>query len=33
MNDPDIAESAIRDGKIDAVVMGRAALADPDYPN
>ena len=33
MNDPDIAEAAIRDGKIDAVVMGRAALADPDYPN
>lgn len=33
MNDPDIAEAAIRDGKIDAVVMGRAALADPEYPN
>lgn len=33
MNDPDIAEAAIRDGKIDAVVMGRAALADPAYPN
>ncbi len=33
MNDPDIAENAIRDGKIDAVVMGRAALADPEYPN
>ena len=33
MNDPDIAETAIRDGKIDAVVMGRAALADPEYPN
>ena len=33
MNDADIAEAAIRDGKIDAVVMGRAALADPEYPN
>lgn len=33
MNDPDIAEAAIRDGKIDAIVMGRAALADPEYPN
>ena len=33
MNDPEIAEAAIRDGKIDAVVMGRAALADPEYPN
>ena len=33
MNDADIAESAIRDGKIDAVVLGRAALADPEYPN
>lgn len=33
MNDPDIAETAIWEGKIDAVVMGRAALADPEYPN
>ena len=33
MNEPDIAEAAIRDGKIDAVVLGRAALADPEYPN
>lgn len=33
MNDPDIAEAAIRNGKIDAVVMGRQALADPEYPN
>jgi len=33
MNDPDIAEAAIRDGKIDAIVLGRAALADPEYPN
>jgi len=33
MNDPDLAEAAIRDGKVDAIVMGRAALADPNYPN
>jgi len=33
MNDADIAEAAIRNGKIDAVVLGRAALADPEYPN
>jgi len=33
MNDADIAEAAIRDGKMDAVVLGRAALADPEYPN
>ena len=33
MNEADIAEKAIRDGKIDAVVLGRAALADPEYPN
>lgn len=33
MNDPDIAEAAIRGGKIDAVVLGRAALADSEYPN
>lgn len=33
MNDPFIAEKAVCDGKIDAVVLGRAALADPDYPN
>lgn len=33
MNDADIAEEAIREGKIDAVVLGRAALADPAYPN
>lgn len=32
MNSPDIALKAVTDGKIDAVVMGRAALADPDYP-
>lgn len=33
MNDPEIAEMAIQSGKIDAIVIGRAALADPDYPN
>ena len=33
MADPDIAEKAIADGKIDAVVLGRQAIADPDYAN
>lgn len=33
MNDPDIAEKALQDGKIDGVVLGRASLADPEYPN
>lgn len=33
MNEAAIAEAAIRDGKIDAVVLGRAALADSEYPN
>lgn len=33
MNDPDIAEIVIRDGKLDAVVLGRPALADPEYLN
>lgn len=33
MNDPDICEQAIAEGKIDAVSLGRAALADPKYPN
>lgn len=32
MNDPAIAEQAIKDGKIDAIVMARAALADPCFP-
>ena len=31
MNDPDICEQAIADGKIDAVVLARASLADPQY--
>ena len=33
MNDPDLAEAAVHEGKIDAVVLGRPSLADPDYPN
>ena len=33
MADPDIAEKAIADGKIDAAVIGRQAIADPDYGN
>lgn len=32
MNDIDLDEAAIRDGKIDAVVMGRPSLADPELP-
>lgn len=30
MSDPDISEQAIADGKIDAAVIGRQAIADPD---
>lgn len=33
MNDPFIAEKGISEGKLDAIVLGRQALADPDYPN
>ncbi|MBQ3835233.1 MAG: FAD-dependent oxidoreductase, partial [Elusimicrobia bacterium] len=33
MADPNIAETAIADKKIDAVVLGRQAIADPDYAN
>lgn len=33
MNSPEIALHAVQSGKIDAIVMGRAALADPDFPN
>ncbi|MDD3184174.1 MAG: FAD-dependent oxidoreductase [Anaerostipes sp.] len=33
MNEPDIAEEAIKAGKIDAIVIGRGALADSEYPN
>ncbi len=31
--DPDMNEKAVADGKIDAVVIGRQAIADPDYGN
>lgn len=31
MNDPGMCEKAVREGKIDAVVLGRAVLADPHY--
>jgi len=31
MNDPKICEEALEDEKIDAVVLGRAVLADPEY--
>lgn len=33
MADPDMAEKAIAEGKIDAVVIGRQAIADPDFGN
>lgn len=33
MADPEINERAIAEGKIDAVVIGRQAIADPDYAN
>lgn len=32
MSDPYQSEKAIQEGKLDAVVLGRPALADPDYP-
>ncbi|MBQ6663407.1 MAG: FAD-dependent oxidoreductase [Firmicutes bacterium] len=32
MDDPALCEDAIREGKIDGVVLGRSALADPAYP-
>ncbi len=32
MNDPDLAAQAVRDGKLDAVVLGRPSLADPAWP-
>lgn len=32
MNDPLLAAKAIQEGQIDAVVLARASLADPDYP-
>ena len=33
MSDPDLAEKSIADGIIDAVVIGRQAIADPDFAN
>ncbi len=30
---PDMANKAIKDGKVDAIVIGRGLLADPDWPN
>lgn len=33
INDPHTAERLIRDGWADAISLGRAALADPDWPN
>ncbi len=32
MNDPALAAQAIAEGKMDGVVLGRASLADPDFP-
>ena len=32
-NDPHYAESALRSGKVDVIAMGRASLADPEFPN
>ena len=33
INDPLIAESVVSNGKADAIVMGRASLADPEFPD
>ncbi|MCG0275851.1 MAG: FAD-dependent oxidoreductase [Thermosediminibacteraceae bacterium] len=33
MEDPDLASSALEEGKADAVVIGRGLLADPELPN
>jgi 2-enoate reductase len=33
MDDPDMALEALKNGKLDAVGLGRPVLADPDYPN
>lgn len=30
---PEVGEEALRDGKIDIVILGRALLADPEFPN
>lgn len=32
MGEPYLAEQALKDGKIDAMVLGRPSLADPDFP-
>lgn len=32
-NDPYLAEAVLRGGKVDVVAMGRASLADPEFPN
>ncbi len=33
MDDPDLCEQAIAEGRIDGVTLARASLVDPDYPN
>lgn len=33
INDPLIAENIVNEGKADMIAMGRASLADPDFPN
>jgi len=33
LGDPDLAESVLREGKADAVAIGRALIADPEWPN
>ncbi|MEW5945923.1 MAG: NAD(P)/FAD-dependent oxidoreductase [bacterium] len=33
INDPELAESVLREGKADLIAMGRALIADPDLPN
>lgn len=33
MDVPDLAEKAVADGRMDAVVIGRPSIADPDYPS
>ncbi len=32
MNDPDLAAQAVKEGRVDGVVLGRQALADPAFP-
>lgn len=33
INTPDVAEQVLKDGKADFVALGRALIADPDFPN